>query len=133
MNITINVISEAEQRGCVSGCDWQFDSSGDLNVSISPLSDWRREVLLGVHEAVEAVMCKQAGITQQQVDEFDVAFDKAHPDEPDLGAGDDPAAPYFRQHVAATAIESILCTELGVNWDDYMNELGSKYPGPSKR
>lgn len=132
MNVSIRIVPESKQRTCVSGCDWQFNGD-DLLVLISPLSDWRREMLLGFHEAAEAVMCKQAGVTQKQVDDFDLEFDKMHPNEPDLGAGDDPAAPYFRQHIAAQAMESILCTELGVNWDDYMKELASKYPGPSKK
>lgn len=131
MRITIAVIPEDQQRQEVSGCDWQFDNNGDVVVLVSPLSDWRREVLLGFHEALEAVMCKQAGVTQKQVDDFDVEFDKTHPY--DLGAGDDPSAPYFRQHIAATAMEVILCQELGVSWYDYMKELADKYPGPSKK
>jgi hypothetical protein len=77
-------------------------------------------------------MCKQAGVTQEQVDKFDVEFDLKNQDKPDLGAGDDPEAPYYRQHIIATAIEVIFGNALGVDWEAYMKHLGTVYPGPSK-
>ena len=131
MNIYIKVIPESEQRPEVNGADWFFDENGDLQVRVSPLSDWRREALLGIHEAVEAIMCKHNGVTQQQVDVFDQEYDKTHTF--DLNAGDDPAAPYVREHCFATAIERILCAELDVNWLEYDTELAQSYPGPSKK
>lgn len=131
MNIHIMIIPESEQREVVSGADWFWDSKGDLQVRVSPLSDWRYEVLLGIHEAVEAIMCMHAGVTQQQVDEFDQEYDKTHTF--DVNAGDEEAAPYCRQHCFATAIERVLCAELGVNWKKYDDELASTYPGPSKK
>lgn len=131
MNIHITVIPESEQRPEVNGCDWFWDDKGDLQVRVSPLSDWRREVLLGIHEAVEAIMCKHNGVTQQQVDAFDIEYDKTHTF--DVNAGDDPAAPYAREHCFATAIERILCAELDVNWLEYDTELAKTYPGPSKK
>lgn len=131
MNIHIEVIPESQQRPEVNGADWFFDAQGDLQVRVSPLSDWRREVLLGIHEAVEAIMCKYNGVKQESVDAFDAEYDKGHTF--DLNAGDDPAAPYGREHCLATAIERILCAELEVNWKEYDDELASSYPGPSKR
>jgi hypothetical protein len=131
MNIHILVIPESEQRPEVNGADWFWDTNGDLQVRVSPLSDWRREVLLGIHEAVEAVMCKHNGVAQASVDVFDQEYDKNHAF--DLNAGDDPAAPYVREHCLATAIERILCAELDVNWLSYDTELAQSYPGPSKK
>lgn len=131
MNVTIKVIPESEQRSCVNGADWFFDDTGDLQVRVSPMSDWRREVLLGIHEAVEAIMCKHNGVIQESVDAFDLEYDKTHTF--DLNAGDDPAAPYVREHCFATAIERILCAELDVNWLAYDTELANSYPGPSKK
>ena len=133
MNINIEIIPPEQQRANVDGCDWFWDAAGNLQVRVSPMSDWRRETLLAIHEAVEAIMCKKNGVTQEAVDQFDIEFDKNHPDEPDLGAGDDRSAPYHREHCFATAIESILCIELGVDWNDYCKELGGTYPGPSKK
>lgn len=131
MNIHILVIPESEHRPEVSGADWFFDDKGDLQVRVSPMSDWRREILLAIHETVEAIMCKHNGVTQQAVDVFDQEYDKIHTF--DVNAGDDPAAPYEHEHCLATAIERILCAELGVNWLSYDTELAQSYPGPSKR
>lgn len=131
MNINIKVIPEEEQRATVNGCDWFWDENGDLQVRVSPMSDWRYEVLLGIHEAVEAIMCKHNGVTQAAVDAFDLEYDKTHTY--DLNAGDDPGAPYAREHCFATAIERIMAAELDVNWLAYDTELAQSYPGPSKK
>ena len=92
------------------------------------MSDWRREALLGIHEAVEAIMCKFNRVPQTAVDKFDQDYYLAHAD--DCDAGDDPEAPYEHEHCLATAIERILCAELRVNWEDYDRELAETYPGP---
>ncbi len=131
MDIIIKVIPESKQRKEVNGADWFFDKNGDLQVRVSPMSDWRYETLLGIHEAVEAIMCKHSGVSQASVDKFDQEYDKTHPI--DLNAGDDPAAPYVREHCLSTAIERILCAELDVNWLHYDTELATDYPGPSKK
>lgn len=131
MNIHILVIPESEMRSEVNGADWFWDAKGDLQVRVSPMSDWRREVLLGIHEAVEAIMCKHNGVSQEQVDKFDLEYDKTHAF--DVNAGDDPEAPYQHEHCLATAIERILCAELRVNWESYDTELAVSYPGPSKK
>ncbi len=131
MNIAIKVVPPSEMRPTVDGADWYWDENGDLQVRVCPMSDWRRETLLAIHEAVEAVMCKYNGVSQQAVDAFDIEYDKTHAT--DCNAGDDPAAPYVREHCLATAIERILAAELEVNWESYDKELASTYPGPSKR
>jgi hypothetical protein len=131
MDVMIKIVPRHEMRPNVDGADWYFDEQGNLQVRINPLSDWRMEMLLGVHEAVEAVMCKHNGVTVASVDAFDIEYDKTH--STDLNAGDDPAAPYSHEHCLATAIERILCAELDVNWFEYDKELETRYPGPSKK
>lgn len=133
MDILIKVIPESEQRSEVNGADWFWDADGNLQVRVSPLGDWREEALLGLHEAFEAVVCKHLGVSQQAVDKFDQEFDKAHPNQPDLNAGDDPLAPYDRAHTIATCAERALAFALDVQWGDYDKHLGDKYPGPSKK
>ena len=95
------------------------------------MSNWRYEVLLGIHEACEALLCMHNGISQKAVDVFDQEYDKTHSF--DVNAGDDPHAPYKREHCLATAIERILCAELEVDWKAYDDELAASYPGPSKK
>lgn len=131
MDITIKVIPESEMRPNASGADWFWDKDGNLQVRVSPLSDYRREILLAIHETVEAIMCYYNGVTQESVDAFDAEYDKTH--SADLNAGDDPAAPYQHEHCLATAIERILCAELRVNWESYDRELAQTYPGPCKK
>lgn len=128
MNINIRVIPESEMRPEVSGADWFWDQDGNLQVRVSPMSDWRREILLALHETVEAIMCMHNGVSQQAVDAYDKAYYETH--ECDKDAGDEADAPYVHEHCLATAIERILCAELDVNWASYDRELGETYPNP---
>lgn len=131
MNIHIEIIPRSSMRPEVDGADWFFDSNGSLQVRVCPMTDWRYEVLLGIHEAVEAVMCKHNGVSPKEVDIFDQRFDQENTN--DVEAGDDPMAPYEREHCFATAIERILCAELGVHWKNYDDELKTCYPGPKHK
>ncbi len=131
MNLHATVIPEVEQRREVNGADWFWDAAGDLQVRVSPLSDWRYEVLLQIHELVEAVLCSHDGVPQSAVDAFDIEYDKTHTF--DVNAGDDPACPYLKQHCVATAVERILAAHMGVCWETYDKELAKTYPGPSKK
>lgn len=131
MNIHIETIPRDKMRPECDGADWFFDSNGDLQVRVCPMSDWRYEALLGIHEAVEAIMCRHNGVTQQEVDKFDQQFDSTH--QFDSEAGDDPHCPYRSEHTFATAIERVLAGVLQVPWSTYDTELNMTYPGPSKR
>jgi hypothetical protein len=122
LKITIQIIEKTQHRPGISGCDWTFDQNGDLTVSITKMSDWRREVALGFHEAAEAVLCLHNGVTQKMVDDFDVPFERDHPNSK-IEAGDQSDAPYKREHSLATAIERILAAEFGIDWADYDREL----------
>ena len=128
MNITIKIVDPKDMRPEVDGNDWFWETNGDLQVQIAPMSDWRYEVLLAIHETVEAIMCKHNSVSQQSVDAFDTEYDKTHTT--DCNAGDDPQAPYKREHCFATAVERILCAELDVDWKTYDDELANSYPGP---
>lgn len=99
-----------------------------LHIKVSEMSDWRYEALVGIHEAVEALLCKRSGITEAEVDAFDLGF--AHVKSPIEGAsppepGDDPHAPYHKQHVVATQIERALSFALNVDWNLYEEEVDS--------
>lgn len=133
MNIHILVIPESEQRKEVNGADWFFDEKGDLQVRVSPMSDWRYEIALAFHEAFEAVLCKQNGVTQKQVDDFDMAYDLAHPNDPDLNAGDEADAPYSSEHNYSEIVDRLFIGACGLKWGPYMKELGEVYPGPTKK
>ena len=59
------------------------------------------------------MLCKESGVTEEQVD----AFDLSHPEEHE--PGENPDAPYYHQHKNATYIEEMLMQFLGVSADEY--------------
>jgi hypothetical protein len=89
------------------------------------MTDPRYEQLVALHELVEVLLCKKRGITQKSVDAFDKAFEKARKpgnvDEP----GDDPKAPYRKEHFFSTNVERLMAAELGVDWNKYDDEVES--------
>lgn len=131
MNIKIEIIPHEQHRYTTVG-DWFFDAAGDLTIRVSKLSDWRREVLVAIHELVEVVLCKHDGVTQEQVDKFDME-DFSYEDHPDEEPGDSLDAPYMRQHCIATGIERILAAELFVPWKNYEDELNALPEIPEKK
>lgn len=124
MKIVIKTVPHASQRYSTVG-DWTFDADGNLTIKVSQLSNWRREMLVAVHELVEVLKCKHDGVTQESVDAFDNEYEANRKEGDESEPGDDPAAPYVKQHCLATGIERILAAELGVNWKEYEEELNS--------
>jgi hypothetical protein len=115
-----------------------------LLISVSKLSDAKRETLIALHELVEVKLCETDGITQQEVDDFDINFEEGREKriaeagrattEPGTTTGeealiaieepgDQPDAPYREQHCFATGIERLLAARLGVCWKEYEAEL----------
>lgn len=119
MRITIETIPHAEQR--LSGVgDWIVDSAGNIAIRVSDLGDWRYDAAVAVHELVEALLCRNAGVTTAEVDAFDIEWmPNPKADEP----GDDPAAPYTRQHCFATAVERMLVAAMGLAWSEYADAV----------
>lgn len=117
------------------GCD-----GGTMLVKVSKLGDWRYEVLVGVHELVEGLLCQNAGISEEEVTAFDVDFEKQREARfptpngfmfyfgdrlvpADQEPGDCIEAPYFRHHQGASCIERMLAQYLDVDWHDYEKTL----------
>ena len=122
MNVKIEIIPHDQHRYPTVG-DWFFDKDENLTIRVSDLGDWRREMLIALHELVEVLKCKHDGVSQEAVDAFDIAFEKAREEGNEDEPGDDPQAPYVKQHCLATGIERIMAAELGVNWKEYEQAL----------
>jgi hypothetical protein len=110
--VSIEIVPHEGQRYSTVG-DWYVEGS-TLVIKVSDFEDPRVRWAIGVHELIEALQCMQDGVTQEQVDEWD------------MGAGADcedpgmhPSAPYHRQHVYATSVERRLITSLGLSWETY--------------
>lgn len=122
MKIIIETIPHEQQAYPTVG-DWRYDPDGTLRIKVSEMSDWRHEACVAVHELVEVLMCKQAGVTVEMVDKFDKDFEAhRHPDSVEE-PGDSMDAPYRLQHGIASGIERVLGAELGVDWNKYADEV----------
>lgn len=117
MRIVIESIPHDQQRYETCG-DYTTDADGALHIRVSHTED-DYDFLIAVHELIEAYLCAKRGITGEEIDAFDFAFERARKegnfDEP----GNNPAAPYFMEHKFATAIERQVSKELGVKWAVY--------------
>jgi hypothetical protein len=127
MKITIEIIPHDQQRpeaGSTVG-DWQFDGAGNLAIRVSDLGDPDYEFLIGLHELVEAWLCRKHGVRQEDVDAFDrQAGIWVEP-------GDQPSAPYYAEHQVATTIERMMSHALGVVWHEYeqaVERCGEQFP-----
>jgi hypothetical protein len=117
MRVTIEVIPNEKQRYPTVG-DWQWD--GDhLTISVSEMDNWRYEMLVAFHELAECLICKHRGVDQAVVDAFDIKYEDSRPADDVSEPGDDPTAPYYREHQFATCVERLLSRELDVSWKQY--------------
>jgi hypothetical protein len=120
-NIHIKFIPGAEQRYSTSG-DWYYDEHNDLVIAVTndaePNPTEETQLLVAVHELVEALLCRRRRIPQKMVDDFDLNF-KGQEDCLACGdwaePGDDPAAPYCQEHRFAMIVEHMLAHEMGVH------------------
>lgn len=118
MRIVILTQPHSLQRYNTVG-DWYTNkTSGAVHIYVSALNSWRYELLVAVHELVEAFLCMHDEVAEEAVDKFDKQF-VVHSNEP----GDDPNAPYQKQHCIATGVERILAACLGVKWAYYEDAL----------
>lgn len=124
MRISGESVPMSEIR-CQQVGDWTY-SEDQIDVKSAKLSDWRYELLVQVHELVEAALCKHRGITDEEVTAFDELFEQeraAGQHTPEQEDGDDLGAPYHREHMMATLVERLLAMELWVVWSDYEAEI----------
>jgi len=119
LDIDIRTIPHNTQRYSTTGDYW--DEGEREIIRVSAMKEWRYEFLVGIHELIEKALLKHRGVPISAIDEFDMS----HEDSPD--PGDEPDAPYKREHCFATGVERILAAELGVNWSDYEDEIDGLY------
>ena len=99
--IAMAVVAPASMRYQTVG-DWQVKDT-TLVVTVADTGEMRSNLLVGIHEAVEATIFLVNGGKEKDVDAFDHAWDEKR--SPYEEAGNDPAASYHRAHVIATLVE----------------------------
>lgn len=130
MKITIETIPHSSQRYPTCG-DYFIGKDGSIQVKVSEELGGDSAFLVAIHELVELYLLQKKGVTMEQIDEFDVSYEKAHREGgtlegkrlDDSEPGDDPKAPYFMEHQFATALESLVAVELKVPWKDHENRV----------
>lgn len=122
LDIKIKTIPDSEQRYNTVG-DYEETPSHSLNVTVSAMSDWRFEMLTAAHEIIEGALCKQRGITNEQIDAFDLGYEAKRAEGDASEPGDSQDAPYYKEHQFANKIEKMLADELGADWERYCNEV----------
>ena len=127
--MNIETIPHDQQRYETCGDYWE-DENGIEQIRISELVDWRYEVLIAIHEIVEMALAKHRRIEEAAITEFDIKFEESKVKGLVTGeAGDNPNAPYRREHFFATNLERLFSAELNVDWAEYerfVDSLGSR-------
>jgi len=116
-------LPHSEQRYETVGDWWEKRPNANWHVRVSEMSDWRYMLLVIMHELIEMSLCVQRGIPEERITAYDVAFEAnrlpGNVEEP----GEQPDAPYRREHLFAEQLEHMLADELGVDWKDYEAEV----------
>ena len=128
MKINIETIPHKSQHYETVG-DYWIDTDGTMQIRVSDMNNWKYELLVIIHEIIEQNLCIDRGIdNEKEIVPFDILFEKereAGKHNEDAEPGDDPRAPYRKEHFTATNIERILAQELGVDWEQYNNTVMS--------
>lgn len=124
LDVEIKTIDHKDQRYPTVG-DWQELSPKSVSISVSNLKNWRMEAAVAVHELIEYLLCRHHSVPQVFVDDFDRRYEANRPKRDVSEPGDDPRAPYSREHCFATGIERLLIAEFGIKWTDYENAINS--------
>ena len=106
MEISIKSIPQEAMRYATQG-DWQ-EIDGVMMITVAADTE-DEQFLIGLHEMVEAYLCKKHGVTEAAVDAFDLNF--TGEGEP----GDAPNSPYRREHRKAMLIEHLMASFLGLS------------------
>lgn len=125
--IVIEAIPHNDQRYETCG-DWFYNDQGELVIRVSQ-TNIKQELLIALHELVEAMLCNFKGISESVVTDFDLKFESMRTAFPsivgDREPGDDDTAPYFHEHAMASRIEKWLAESMGVDWNKYEEEINS--------
>lgn len=128
MKISIKTIPHVHQRYNTVG-DWWWDEEGTLQIRVSEMgrrdADWKSEVCVAIHEAVEALLCSNVGVTGEEVTKFDMNYHA----EGEPGAS--PDAPYHNEHMAAENVERMVAYFLRCQWDTHdtrVNQVSNTWP-----
>lgn len=118
LHVVIKAIPHSEQRYETVG-DYVYN--GDrVYITVSDMGNRYKEAAVALHEFVEMMLCRLRGIEEPDIAAFDMQYEKNR-DPLDLTSepGDDPQAPYRKEHRFAENIERLFVQEMGMDWHEY--------------
>ncbi len=121
LNVEIKTIPHNQHRYPTVG-DYFYNFDAEKIKTIIHVSDMKNEsyeFLVSIHEQIEEFLTRLRGISEDSITAFDINFEKNRKDEDFSEPGNDPKAPYFKEHQFATIIEKFIALELGVDWNIY--------------
>lgn len=121
MEIHVKTIPINDMRYPSCG-DYWYDDLGILQVRVAEMDNSFYETMVAIHEIVEELLTKHRGITEQQIMDFDLYYEKKR----EMGLVDEMSepgfsneAPYLKEHTLATSVEMMICAMAGESWMDY--------------
>jgi hypothetical protein len=121
VQILIETVNPQAMRYATVG-DWFYDADGVLHIQVAHCGNGNSELIVAVHELVEALLCRHNDISEGNVTEYDKQWNEQaglKADEP----GNEADAPYHKEHTIATAIEMLMASHLDVNWAQHEDAL----------
>ena len=106
--------------------DWHYTSNG-FDIPFVDTGCPECNLMLFVHELVEAFLCRLHGIGESTVTDFDKNF------QGDYEPGDDIHCPYRNEHHAAELVEKYLARILEFNWKEYQRICEDAYNAAEAR
>lgn len=122
-DILIQFIDGIKQKYNTCGDYWT--ETDKLVIKISKQNLPKKNLLILIHEMIEWILCTDKGITDQEITDFDLQWEKDNPTgiENGLEPGADINAPYYKQHFQAEIIERQLAALLNIDWQEYEQNL----------
>ena len=105
--------------------NYEWTDDGILVIFVSEMENKKYEFLVFLHEIIEATLCKDRGITTESITTFDMEYEKNRKQGDESEPGDNPLAPYQREHQFASTIEKKMSEQFSVSWKDYEETINS--------
>lgn len=129
LNIRILTIPHSEQAYDTVGNYW-VDKDGVMQFRVSDLGNPWKELGVIIHELIESYLLLLRGVPWDSIDKFDIAYENARASgkapcgcKPFEEPGDDPHAPYRKEHRFSENIERQFIHEAGVDWKEYSDQV----------
>lgn len=120
----IKTVDHHEQRYPTVG-DYFTNTVGMRIINVSRMDNPDYEFLVALHELIESHLVQKRGIPDSSIDWYDTEYERTRAAGDESEPGDDPGAPYHREHRFATIIERLVAHELGVDWWNYERKVNS--------